>query len=186
MEGKKAAEISTTALRWIVQNGLYILAVIVGIFIVLWLYRNLLGGGGGKKKTPAQVLQDFIDKNDIDGNPAATVIAATNIKNVAEDVFAMWSANNLFGTGCVTPLGISYDVSLSKILTMGLVQVNTLCEYWNATYKDQTATNVLGIQIVGSVSLLGAIENENSGFVSCLSNDIKTAVVNHLRKNGCQ
>ena len=123
---------------------------------------------------------------DIEGNPAATVIAATNIKQVAEDVFAMWSANNLFGTGCTTPSGISYDVSLSKILSMGLVEVNTLCEYWNATYKDQTATKVFGISITNSVSLLKAIEYEDSGFASCLSNDIKTAVVSHLKKFGCQ
>jgi len=185
MAKPKAEQITENVLKFLVRNGLYIIAVIVAIFLLLWLYKAIFGGGGKENKTGAQVLEDFLDQTGAD-NPNAAANNALNIQEVAQAVWEMYQAYNLAGTGCTTSKGISYDVALTPILSMGALEVTTLCQYWNAEYKPKTGTTVLGIPLTYEKSIIDAIEYEKSGFLGCLTDTIKTAVIEKLKSSGCQ
>lgn len=185
-KGEKAAQVAENTFKFLTKNGLYILAVLVGVFVLIWIYR-LLFPRANKAKSGAQAIDQFIaDQTAAGSTPSAISNAIASIEQTADNVLEMYQAYNPAGTYCTTTAGKTYDIVLQDIIDMGTVQVKSLCQFWAAEYAEKTATKVAGIYLSGPFSLYDVIKQERSGYLSCLTDSIKQKCLQHLEQNGCK
>lgn len=186
---KKAEQVAEQTLKFVARNGVYIIGLVLGIFVIIWLYRTLLGGAKKDNRSLAEILAEFEKEATAAGNtPTNIQNAVINIKQICDDVLEMYDtwAVNPTKNNCIAPSGKTYDIVLSQINGMGLMTLKTLEAVWNADYKPRTATNVFGFTLSEGVTIKGAIEQETCGGFGCLTCKVQNDVLAKLSQYGIQ